>query len=103
VDAIDEIDLSVSGVPSLVLSDLSEYITLPFLAAFDVQEPSITVSSSKNTRSQKRVTYIALSKRTMPQVVKLFLQFKENPVIYNDGTVEAILSVCYCNRSVDVT
>ena len=93
MDAIEEIDLSVPGVPSLVLRDLSDYITLPFLAAFDVHDAA---SASKvNRPPQKRVTYIALSKRTMPHVVKLFLQIKEDSVIYNDGTVEAILSVCF--------
>ena len=73
------------GVPSLILRDLSEYATLPFMAAFDV--PSST------TRPQKRVSYIALSKKVMPQLVDLFLRFKTNPEIYVDGTLEAILSV----------
>ncbi|EKM50999.1 uncharacterized protein PHACADRAFT_128641 [Phanerochaete carnosa HHB-10118-sp] len=89
MEAIDEIELSTPGVPSLIIRDLSEYITLPFLASFDVQE---STTSSKSGRPQKRVTYIALSKKTMPQVVKLFLQFREDAAIYNDGTVETILS-----------
>lgn len=92
MEAIDDVDLSVTGVSSLILKDLSEYITLPFMAAFDVPEAPSKLAKS-NRPPQKRVTYIALSKKTMPQVVKLFLQFKEDPAIYNDGTVEAILSV----------
>ena len=100
MDAIDDIDLSVSGVSSLILRDLSEYVTLPFLAAFDVPDAAANGSTSKSNRPpQKRVTYIALSKRTMPQVVKLFLSFKEDPAIYNDGTAEAILAV-RCSFSV---
>lgn len=94
MDAIDEIELSTAGVPSLIMRDLSEYITLAFLASFDVQEAAAS-GSKTNRPPQKRVTYIALSKKTMPQVVTLFLQFKDNATIYNDGTVEAILSVRY--------
>ena len=73
------------GVPSLILRDLSEYATLPFMAAFDVP--------STGTKPQKRVSYIALSKKAMPQLVDLFLKYKENPEIYVNGTLEAILSV----------
>lgn len=73
------------GVPSLILRDLSEYATLPFMAAFD--------APSQTTKSQKRVSYIALSKKTTPQLVDLFLKFKTNPEIYVNGTLEAVLSV----------
>jgi len=94
LDAINDVDLAVQGVPSLVLRDLSEYVTLPFLAAFDVHESaSVATSREKSSRiPQKRVTYIGLSKKTMPQLVDLFLSFKEEVAIYNDGTVESILS-----------
>jgi len=73
------------GVPSLVLRDLSEYATLPFMAAFDAPSP--------NAKPKKRVSYIALSKKTTSQLVDLFLRFKANPEIYVNGTLEAILSV----------
>ena len=80
----------------MILRDLSEYSTLPFLAAFDVPEPPLPQSSStqQKSRTQKRVTYIALSKKTMPQLVELFLRFKEHVDIYLDGTIEAIFAVC---------
>ena len=81
------IDLSIPGSPSLVIRDLSEYATLPFLAAFDVQ------GGPKSQSPPKRITYIALSKKTMPMLVELFLRFKANVGIYLDGTVESILSV----------
>ena len=84
-EVIQDIDMESSGVPSLILRDFSEYATLPFMAAFDAP-PS-------TTRPQKRVSYIALSKKAMPQLVDLFLKFKENPEIYVNGTLEAILSV----------
>ena len=90
MEAITDIDLHGDGVLSLFLRDLSEYVTLPFLAAFDVQETSTTTTRSAR---QKRVTYIALSKKAMPLLVESFLQSKEDLVIYNDGTLESMLSV----------
>jgi len=94
MDTIKDIDLSVPGAPSLVMRDLSEYSTLPFLAAFDVIPPSnSTGPGSSNATPPKRVTYIALAKRTMPLLVELYQRFKATPAIYTDGTVEAVLSV----------
>lgn len=55
------------------------------MAAFDVP--------SSSAKPQKRVSYIALSKKAMPQLVDLFLRFKTNPEIYVNGTLEAVLSV----------
>lgn len=92
MDTIVGIDLSISGSSSLVMRDLSEYATLPFLAAFDVQ-PTLTPPSGKNQTSQKRITYIAVAKKTMPMLVDLFFQFKDRAEIYVDGTLEAVLSV----------
>lgn len=87
METIERIDLSVSGSPSLIMRDLSEYATLPFLAAFDVQ------ALPKSQTPQKRITYIAISKKTMPMLVELFLRFKGDADIYGDGTLEAVLSV----------
>ncbi|KAG6844369.1 hypothetical protein H0H87_007445 [Tephrocybe sp. NHM501043] len=86
METIEGIDLSVSGSPSLVLRDLSEFATLPFLAAFDV--PSL----AKTSTPQKRITYIAISKKTLPMLVELFIRFKLDPAVYLDGTLEAVLS-----------
>jgi hypothetical protein len=87
---VDGIDLSVPGSPSLVMKDLSEYATLAFLAAFDVQPQ---LNSHTPQTPQKRVTYIALSKKVMPKLVQLFMRFKASPEIYSDGTLESVLSV----------
>ncbi|CAL1702898.1 unnamed protein product [Somion occarium] len=100
LEAIEGIDMSGPGVPSLLLRDLSEFSTLPFIAAFDVpgsQPPSKLASTSPRPvrDSQRRVTYIALSKKTMPLLVELFLRFKDDAAIYVDGTVEAIFSMKY--------
>lgn len=96
MDAVTGIDLSLLGSASLVMRDLSEYATLPFLAAFEVLQPPSSVAPStpsKNQPPQKRITYIGLVKKTMPMLVDLFLQFKNTPDIYVDGTLEAVLSV----------
>ncbi|KAH8105097.1 hypothetical protein BXZ70DRAFT_887449 [Cristinia sonorae] len=96
MDAIDGIDLSGDGVPSLILRDLSEYATLAFVAAFDVPSDPIPAQAGAGKQtsrgSGKRVSYIAISKRTMPLLVELFLKFKDQAAIFVDGTVEAICS-----------
>ncbi|PPQ71802.1 hypothetical protein CVT26_007726 [Gymnopilus dilepis] len=89
MDTVVDIDLNVSGCPSLVMRDLSEYSTLPFLAAFDVQPHP---KNQMPQTPQKRITYIALSKKTMPILVDLFLRFRDQTVIYADGTIESVLS-----------
>lgn len=57
------------------------------MAAFD--------APSSDAKPQKRVSYIALSKKAMPQLVDLFLKFKANPEIYVNGTLEVILSASH--------
>lgn len=89
VETIESVDLSIPGSPSLVMRDLSEYATLAFLAAFDVKP----LSGDKPTQAgQKRVTYIALSKKIMPTLAELFAKFKASSEVYEDGTIEAVLS-----------
>ena len=90
METIESIDLSVEGSPSLVMKDLSEYATLAFLAAFDVQPQP---NSHTPQTPQKRVTYIALSKKVMPMLVDLFMRFRNSLQLYTDGTLEAVLSV----------
>lgn len=87
MDTVNGIDLSAPAVSSLVMRDLSEYATLTFLAAFDVQPSTLTQTGPK------RITYIALMKKTMPLLVDLYSQFKATPDIYADGTLEAVISV----------
>ncbi|KZP24026.1 hypothetical protein FIBSPDRAFT_785328 [Athelia psychrophila] len=89
MDAFDGIDLSVPGSPSLFMRDLSEFSTLPFLAAFDVQTSG---PSGKSSAPKKRITYIGLVKRTMPLLVDLFSRFRDNIDIYVDGTLETVIS-----------
>ncbi|KZT66278.1 hypothetical protein DAEQUDRAFT_470892 [Daedalea quercina L-15889] len=92
MQAIDGVDLSSPGAPSLVLRDLSEYATLPFLASFDIPPLTSGVLATPSKSTIGRVTYIALSKKIMPVLVELFLRFKGQTAIYLDGTVERICS-----------
>ncbi len=96
METITGIDLTVSGSPSLIMRDLSQYATLAFLAAFDVpQEPN-------STTPLKRITYIALSKKTMPLLVDLFVKYRDMAEIYVDGTLESVLSVRLSTTACDV-
>ncbi|KAG8741300.1 hypothetical protein FRC12_015712 [Ceratobasidium sp. 428] len=89
MDAVLEFKLDFPGVPSLVLTDLSEFATLAFLAAFDVPDPNPGLGSG---RPPRRVTYIALAKRVMPILVEIYGRFKSSPDIYQDGTLDSVLS-----------
>ncbi|KAG8763600.1 hypothetical protein FRC11_000859 [Ceratobasidium sp. 423] len=87
LDTVLGFDLGLLGLPSLVLTDLSEFATLAFLAAFDAPD-----TSGDSRRPPRRVTYIALSKRVMPVVVEIYSRFKATVDIYEDGTLDHILS-----------
>lgn len=44
-------------------------------------------------RPLKRVTYIALSKKTIPMLLTLYSRFKLEQDIYSDGTLERVFAV----------
>lgn len=93
LETLSSIDLSVPGSSSLVMRDLSEYATLPFIAAFDVKNKK-KKKKSAYPEMQKRVTYIGISKKTMPMLVELLMRLKDCcPEIYVDGTLEAVFGV----------
>ncbi|KAG8975493.1 hypothetical protein FRC05_005562 [Tulasnella sp. 425] len=92
LDAIEKIQLSVPGAPSALISDVAEYSTLAFLAAFDYEEPPLPGMAADRKRPTKRVTYIALAKQTMPRLLQLYLRFKNVKDIYEDGTIESVFS-----------
>jgi hypothetical protein len=97
MDTITDIDLDVPVSPSLVMRDLADCATLrlPFLAAVDVQPHS---RIQQPHTPQKRISYILLSKGTMPMLVELFLRFKANVDVYVDRTSESVLSVRIISR-----
>ncbi|KAG2035480.1 hypothetical protein BDR03DRAFT_1001030 [Suillus americanus] len=93
LDAIADISLTGPGVPSLILRHLSEFSTLPFLAASHVPilspaSPGSPIAAS----SQKQNTYIALSKKVIPLIAEFYMRFKDELEIYEDGTLEAVFS-----------
>ncbi|EUC64796.1 MON2 peripheral membrane protein, putative, partial [Rhizoctonia solani AG-3 Rhs1AP] len=89
LDTVLNFDLELSGLSSIVLTDLSEFATLAFLAAFDVPDAN---PSGDARRPPRRVSYIALAKRVMPVVVDIYSRFKAIADIYEDGTLDHILS-----------
>jgi hypothetical protein len=95
LDAVLDFDLNLPGLPSLVLTDLSEFATLAFLASFDV--PDINTSSDAR-KPPRRVTYIGMAKRVMPTVVEIYTRFKTSVDIYEDGTLDRMLSVSERNE-----
>jgi hypothetical protein len=91
LEVVAVIKLEVPGAASAVLSDLSEYLTLAFVAAFD-SEPESVAPNRPRARSQ-RISYIALSKEAMPHVLWLFQRYKDDSSIYEQGAVERMLAV----------
>ncbi|KAG1803198.1 uncharacterized protein BJ212DRAFT_1304669 [Suillus subaureus] len=93
MNTITDISLTGPGVPSLILRYLSEFSVLSFLAASHV--PILSPASSGTpiaALSQKHNTYIALSKKVIPLTVELYMRFKDELEIYEDGTLEAVFS-----------
>jgi hypothetical protein len=88
----DSVDMLVPGSPSLILSDFSYFVTLPFVAAYDLNQ-NPTPSQVQGKPILKKVTYIAICKRAMPVLAHLYNRFKASVDIYTDGTVDAILAV----------
>lgn len=93
IDIVQAVDLGEAGVPSLVMRDLSEFSSLAFLAGFQLAPVPGSPTTATPTSTRKQVTYIGLSKKTMPTLVELYMRFKDGADIYEDGTLEAILSV----------
>lgn len=97
IDIVQAVDLAESGVPSLIMRDLSEFSSLAFLAGFHTHpmlvSAPVTSVTPVGTSTCKHITYIGLSKKTMPTLVELYMRFKDDAEIYEDGTLEAVLSV----------
>jgi hypothetical protein len=106
MEIVQDIDLAESGVPSLIMRDLAEFSSLAFLAGFHTQYAPVSSAESvvPTPSTRKQVTYVALSKKTMPTLVELYMRFKHHADVYEDGTLEAVLSVsgtphrCGCRK-----
>ncbi|GAA5873054.1 hypothetical protein JCM1840_007309 [Sporobolomyces johnsonii] len=79
----------VPGAASAVLSDLSDYLTLAFVAPFESEPGPGTASRIHRPQS---VTYIALAKEVMPHVLWLFQKYKDDPSVYEPGAVDKMLA-----------
>lgn len=90
LEVVAAIKLEIPGAASAVLSDLSEYLTLAFIAAFDSEVDS---SAKFKPRMPQRVTYIALAKEVMPHVLWLYVRYKDDLSIYEHGAVERMFAV----------
>jgi len=94
MQTLEGLQINDASVSSLVLCDVAEYSTLAFLASFEYEEPLLAAGQTDRKPTKKRITYIGLSKKTMPLLVNLFLRFQDELEIYENGTLERILSVC---------
>ncbi|KAK4704567.1 hypothetical protein P7C70_g1641, partial [Phenoliferia sp. Uapishka_3] len=89
LEVVAVINLEVPGAASAVLSDLSEYLTLAFIAAFDSEGEA---PAKSRPRTVQRVTYIALAKEVMPHVLWLYIRYKDDISIYEQGAVERMFA-----------
>ena len=71
------------------MADFAECITLPFLAAFDLEVSSPDLKA----KNIKRASYIGLCKWAMENMAKLYHLYMDQQDIYTDGTLDAILGV----------
>lgn len=85
------------GLPSLVLADLAEYVTLAFTPALDAP---IRAASEKPTRQPIALTYIALTKAAMQELLHSYMRWKGELEIYTSGAVEKLFTVSGAMRSI---
>ncbi|KZT52790.1 hypothetical protein CALCODRAFT_475492 [Calocera cornea HHB12733] len=93
---VEVLDENVAGTISLVLKELAYYARLAFLPFANVLKTPATAvlpsSSTTKTTSARQATYIAVAKAAMPSLVTRFSLSWTKAELYNDGTVEAIVS-----------
>ncbi|KAK4051549.1 Endocytosis and vacuole integrity protein [Microbotryomycetes sp. JL201] len=87
LEAIAVVDLDVPGAASAVLADMSDYMTLAFKSAFETKPDPGALYGGRG----QQVTYIALSKETMPHILWLFQRYKDDMLVYEQGAVEKML------------
>lgn len=98
LEVVAGLKLDVPGAASAVLFDLSEYLTLAFVAAFD-SEPDVPTNPNLRARLPQRVSYVALAKEVMPHILWLFQRYKDDSLIYEEGAVERMLAVRFVDWS----
>ncbi|GAA99507.1 uncharacterized protein L969DRAFT_86766 [Mixia osmundae IAM 14324] len=83
LEVIDLLDLSVPGVSSRVLVELSDYATFAYTTAL----PSPTSPSPV-----RRLTFVALAKDTMPRIGGLYTKHAGSLELYTSAAVEHVLA-----------
>ncbi|KAK4056370.1 Endocytosis and vacuole integrity protein [Microbotryomycetes sp. JL221] len=94
LEVVAVIDLELPGAASCVLSDLAQYMTMAFTSSFETRPEDIFghgASVGNITSRPQQVSYVALSKETMPHVLWLFQRYKDDVLIYQQGAVEKVL------------
>ncbi|GAA5943397.1 Mon2p [Sporobolomyces koalae] len=86
VVAVIKLD-EVPGSASAVLSDLSDYLTLAYVAPFEAPP-----DSSGRLKQSQNVTFIALTKEVMPHVLWLYQKHSNDTAIYERGAIEKMLA-----------
>ncbi|GAA5958007.1 hypothetical protein JCM3765_006230 [Sporobolomyces pararoseus] len=86
VVAVIKLD-EVPGAASAVLSDLSDYLTLAYLAPFEAQP-----DGSGRIKQPQQITFIALTKEVMPHILWLYQKYRDDSAIYEQGAVEKMLT-----------
>ncbi|KAF4980118.1 hypothetical protein FZEAL_3808 [Fusarium zealandicum] len=82
LEAIQMIRTNIDGVPSAMIKQVADFVTLPFIQV-DTSKPG-----------PKR-TYIALSKSSMKTLEKLILNHSSDPDVYRSGAFcEALKALC---------
>jgi len=84
VDVMSPLQTAVSDLvatstflsPSLILYDLAEFASLAYMAD-----------------TSTKLSYVALSKHSMPRMAEIFGRHSTNQDIYEDGTVESLIGV----------
>lgn len=72
--AVADLTVKSKSSPSLTLADLTEYASLAYAGD-----------------GAGKITYVALSKYSMPAMAKIFAKVADDLAVYEDGTVDAML------------
>ncbi|KAL0093822.1 hypothetical protein F4703DRAFT_1831802 [Phycomyces blakesleeanus] len=91
LEVIQTLDMTVPGVPPLVLMDISEYMTLAFLSPPDDAQKTKGGYIPPSQRKFSTVTYIALNKKCSTMVAHLFKAHVNNKALYTEGVFERII------------
>ncbi|KAH9810864.1 hypothetical protein DFH28DRAFT_1224390 [Melampsora americana] len=84
MSTLDEIQFDTPGVPSALITLLSELSTLAFTSSFDAHDPS------SNRPTSTHVSYVAMCKAAQPRLVGLHAKFNSLPGIYNTNATSQL-------------